>query len=77
MSTAPKLTPWFSASVKPARPGVYETRTPTNNRFSYWSGRQWKPEQHSVRGAATTAVGRYQPAAWQDKEWRGLAEPAK
>jgi hypothetical protein len=35
-------TPWFPGDIKPAYPGVYETREPDNDKFyNYFDGENW------------------------------------
>lgn len=68
-----KLTPWYPPSVKPMRPGVYQTTffpyCVWLKLYSRWSGTCWFWQCPNKRDAATTTkVGD------QDKHWRGLAE---
>jgi hypothetical protein len=75
MSRKPKLTPWFPASVKPARVGVYNVDTlELGDIYRYWDGRHWSFFGLSPDGAMTQHAhgniftnGRLFP-------WRGLAE---
>lgn len=68
-------TPWFSASVKPVRKGVYErkptARTGARGRYSYWDGQQWGLSCDTVKEAA-----RYKnlrgPSVEQNTPWRGV-----
>jgi hypothetical protein len=74
-----KLTPWFPASVKPARDGVYLTR---KTGFSHdgvyrkWKNGMWHFNSDSVDVAAKET--QQSPAIVQtDRQWRGLAEQPK
>jgi hypothetical protein len=68
-----KLTPWFPGTVKPVRPGVYETAYRGIRWFRKWDGNRW------YVGDETPSV------AWKEKSrtavtgfpWRGLAEEPK
>ena len=70
-----KLTPWYSAGTKPARVGVYETRTPgrsRNNVYQFWDGNYWNFLCISVAQAADEASkGK---SFYQNEEWRGFAQ---
>lgn len=77
-----KKTPWFSGTVKPVRPGVYERRYVKDWRggmsslYAFWTGRIWRPGQSDLN-AAPTARGESIFFAGECK-WRGLAEdPSK
>lgn len=72
--SAPKLTPWFPASVKPVRAGVYWTRLlgdGSRGGYSFWNGRYWGNELDTIENAK-----RY-GGIGLSKEWRGLAERPK
>lgn len=77
-----KLTPWFKARVKPARPGVYEIRFPddvfSNDSPAYalWDGERWGWASATAKFAAANGAG-CMSGATQKKEWRGLAEEPK
>lgn len=64
----PKRTPWFPASVKPFRPGVYEIRFSDDKQWVMlreWTGIDWK-----------TTDGRFTLFGWRGDQWRGLTRPA-
>lgn len=65
----PKLTPWFSQTVKPARIGLYETRMPyCEPKFRVWDGRIWRFQS----GAPCSLFG------MAGDQWRGLtSDPSK
>lgn len=67
-----KLTPWFPATVKPVRAGVYRTRPESSTSqiicYSYWSGRKWGFYKYTKRHAIS-AMGE---SPVQNKEWRGV-----
>jgi hypothetical protein len=62
-----KLTPWFPASVKPVREGVYEVKEVggPNTFLLRWFRKRWW---------LTECDGK---AFIQDREWRGLSTPPK
>ena len=68
------ITEWFSASVKPVRDGVYETRSQKSQPFvtyQYWNGEHWgyfKPT------AELAFQRRHMKSCEQKPQWRGLAE---
>lgn len=67
MSRGPKLTPWFPADVKPARPGLYDCweigcEYPSCWRW-FWDGESW----------CNDGLDRW-PCLNQQRRWRGLAE---
>ena len=74
----PKLTPWFPAHVKPARPGVYKkdfSLITDIREFQYWTGNRWiygadTPEDT----AANLRNSRHYGAHPGPRPWRGLAE---
>lgn len=72
-----KLTPWFPASVKPARVGVYEKRTSGHHatQWAGWDGRVWNVLCLTPEEAAAEMDGH--PTCFPDDEWRGLAEEPK
>ena len=68
-----KLTAWFPPSVKPVRPGVYETQFMNENNqfgpsgFSRWTGNHWTDTCTTIQGAnINTSHG------LQNKKWRGI-----
>ena len=70
-------TPWFSASEKPVRKGVYErkptARTGARGRYSYWDGWQWCLSCNTVEGAALYAKMREaHRSSEQRAPWRGF-----
>jgi hypothetical protein len=77
-----KKTPWFSGLTKPSRIGVYERRTelrPTNGDYwpySFWDGHKWGLGSPNPEGAAVERR-RQHHHAYQNFEWRGLAEEPK
>ena len=64
----PKLTPWFPASVKPAREGVYQCNYDGSAIFRLFLRGDWYCYGHTAEEAARTRV-RSDNAA----KWRGLA----
>jgi hypothetical protein len=68
----PKLTPWFRATVKPARPGVYRVRAACPW-YRFWDGSKWFVGASTPRDAAAYMPRRRAEAA----DWRGLAQPPK
>jgi hypothetical protein len=69
-----KLTPWFSAKVKPVRVGVYEIRMYCLPRwYRRWSGKCWYAGSSSVDEAAKEA----EELLYTVDMWRGLAEEPK
>lgn len=70
-----ELTSWFPGTVKPARPGVYQTRESDGTKFyNEWDGRRWHwGIGHSPAKATNQGV---MPADRQRllvTSWRGLA----
>lgn len=77
--TAPKVTDWFPASVKPVRRGVYE-RIPTiwtgrAYRFAVWDGRKWLCSNRTAIGANFSAANGISQE--QNTPWRGLTKRAR
>lgn len=78
MSKKPKLTPWFSLSVPPARVGSYEIKTSnwSGPCFSFFDGERWNG------GYSTPADAARAPTQWTwlrpsnkpNAQWRGLAQ---
>ena len=76
----PKLTPWFPASVKPARPGVYNVscreREQTGRWYGRFDGRKW----YGSWGNSPDDRVMYPYPQWTSTAdgtpatWRGLAE---
>lgn len=71
MST--KLTPWFPGDVKPARPGVYQTRDGKDVCYQFWTGEQWNMATTSAEYAADFQQDGDR-SHFQNDPWRGLAE---
>jgi hypothetical protein len=75
--SAAKLTPWFPAEAKPARPGVYEKDFMdypgdfSRREFQYWDGARW----HYGHGTPeeTAADARTLGIEPTPRRWRGLA----
>jgi hypothetical protein len=66
------VTPWFPASVKPARPGVYERLTSwRDNVFALWNGEHWL----MYTPTPETASRQTSKSAHQDFAWRGIVGP--
>lgn len=74
--TAPKLTPWFPADVKPVRVGVYETRDVSvyGSKYQCWNGKWWGCYSFDVKKAYKDRRGK---SCCQCVEWRGLAVQPK
>lgn len=67
------LTPWFPPHIKPARPGVYQTRFLCHAPgYSYWDGWRWG-NQRTTADYAKNLAGPISVAD-QYKTWRGLAQ---
>lgn len=70
-----KLTEWFPEDVKPARPGVYETRLIGSagyviaDGYSLWTGKRWNDTRTTVLLARIDSF-----RGMQSKMWRGLAK---
>jgi hypothetical protein len=80
----PKLTPWFPATQKPVRPGVYEVITrcseegqPAYSHFdgAYWNGGWESPERAAIRANFCDKTGS-QGSCELLLNWRGLATGA-
>lgn len=78
------LTPWFPASVKPARKGVYEVDSTSDRAFSYWNGtrfgwRTWMFNHISIESAVSDAFCmRHAETCLAERErWRGLNKDPK
>lgn len=67
-----KLTPWFGATTKPVRPGVYQRRHRSFGfiRFSKWDGEQWMRGWSSVAEADEETVASISQMA--TFYWRGI-----
>jgi hypothetical protein len=76
-----KHTPWFPASVKPVRAGVYEVkegRLPVW--YRYWDGQFWYaggPSPWSARNWILMPIGVKEAGRLLAAPWRGLAEEPK
>ena len=72
-----QMTPWFPADVKPARCGVYEIQTISQqDYYAYWTGQRWgyaatHPTIARWKGHA------FSDLAWQKKVWRGFTKEQK
>ena len=69
----PKLTPWYPASVKPVRKGVYRTDADLmydglTHCFQRWSGRYWCQYHCFAEGAGANVA----KSRCQNVRWRGL-----
>lgn len=67
-----KMTPWFPASIKPVRPGIYE-RDKTMHGFrvyAKWTGKAWMAYGFSIEMAERAT----KKTSWPELQWRGLAE---
>jgi hypothetical protein len=68
----PALTPWFSAEVRPAHDGVYETRDCDGIvSYQHWNGDFWGFFAFTIKEAYE---GGDSPSYQQHNDWRGLAE---
>lgn len=69
------LTPWFPASVKPVRIGLYRVRVEWLDavEWCWWCGEGWGWAYPTKRDAAAKEW-RTTEGATQAKLWRGLAE---
>jgi len=70
----PKLTPWYPASVKPVRVGVYEKDADPHMRggdkhYQYWNGSEWGSYDTSISRADQHGDVR---SRHQNIGWRGL-----
>jgi hypothetical protein len=81
----PKLTPWFPATMKPVRPGIYQRKLDylTGYRgkwqFAHWDGRRWSGSFTSVEQCAgkwTDSPESDYRCTKSDPSWRGLATGA-
>jgi hypothetical protein len=69
-------TEWYPARIKPVRNGLYETRVNSSSWpvWSVWTGKHWsKPSTDPEWAASNLCRGE---SFWQNREWRGLTEPA-
>lgn len=70
-----QLTDWFDGKTTvPGQPGVYE-RAPYRTampEFAFWNGNRWYVSRYTVDSAAVART----VTLFQDKDWRGLREPA-
>ena len=71
-----KLTPWFPETIKPVRPGVYQTTSVCALEvfYSYWGGRAWGWPSFTPHSAF---VYKNYVSPIQARRWRGLAEEPK
>ena len=66
-----ELTPWFPASVKPARNGFYQVMMVASAAWSYWDGLKWGFACWSKKDAIRH---KHKESPTQDKQWRGLSK---
>jgi hypothetical protein len=72
------VTPWFSGTIKPVHPGVYERLIEAANGgiggivYAHWDGKIWSVSGYTVE-CAMEVRGIYFDNA-QAKPWRGLAQ---
>lgn len=78
-----KMTPWFPASVKPVRAGVYEVETPNlrANKYAYFDKKGWRLCA-SHRGSAESekewpTYGNSSSMTLPKSKWRGFTEEQK
>lgn len=66
-----KKTGWYLSNQKPARKGVYETRTATNPvvRYQMWNGKRWLSYCGTPEMAAACTL---QSGIRKSPEWRGF-----
>jgi hypothetical protein len=69
-----KLTGWFPASVKPARPGVYlATICKREEYYRRWDGESWYTGGPTPQFAENECI----KVHYDNLHWRGLAHPPK
>ena len=71
-----KLTEWFPSSVKPVRPGVYRVKGQRGGclpGYAYFDGSRWGYSMTTV-DEAVGKIAKHHRLAYQNKQWRGLAE---
>ena len=69
---ADERTPWFPASVKPARAGWYEYRWFSGAMIRrYFDGKHWYARGFGPESAGVVFC------TWPDDQWRGLAQEPK
>lgn len=77
---AKKLTPWFPATAKPARKGVYQVATCREDKRQRWLS-YWDGEGFRWYGLDVDYAFKYRDrlgCGGDTKEWRGIAsDPAK
>lgn len=75
MSTEkPKLTPWFTPGMKPARVGEYNaSMTKARDILRWWNGRAWSQPYTEGDTEAIKARKRKTASFNQGHHWRGLA----
>lgn len=72
-----KMTPWFSASEKPARVGIYEIsyqETPDKVDRLFWDGKRWLCARANIWAFD---IPSFFGAAYPGDKWRGLAKESK
>lgn len=87
INTHPNIprTPWFDASVKPARPGLYEVRHDPATRpgprshkrlrggpWRYWDGTEWRAGWIPFANLSKTWPSIF--GSHESHQWRGLAQ---
>ena len=73
-----ELTGWFPASMKPARPGVYQTYDPHLDEefYNVWNGKVWFFGHYTPNLAEAEARNDPQRMTSRDiSRWRGLKAP--
>lgn len=75
-----KLTPWFPASVKPVRDGVYQVHTPNclANKFAYFDKLGWRLcadcERDAKKEKFRTNDMHCSSMNLKNSKWRGIAK---
>jgi hypothetical protein len=74
--TDKQMTPWFAATTKPFRTGVYEVRLPgpALKVYAFWTGDRWGAIT-STPERAELLVFAFTKWASQNKRWRGFTGP--
>lgn len=74
--TEDQMTPPFPRTVKPARPGVYQSTHENDSSgevwFSYWNGRRWNGGWYTPRRANHPINRSVREGAHPVQTWRGL-----
>jgi hypothetical protein len=76
--TDKQMTPWFAATTKPFRTGVYEVRLPrpAPKVYGFWTGDRWG-RMASTPEKAWLLEFVFVDWASQNKRWRGFTEKQK